>query len=345
MYIDGTSLYLATAGNLETIRLSNKMPAGSNLWKKIGNHVYTYAAASNGTGNALSRIDCSGDKEDYEFLPETNYQVETINYFSYNPSWYMPEIYGDTVLYSNAKTFGAGSSYKYVYAAKLSNVAKQNEEYKKVEDYIGEYSMNEDLQSLMRYYFRTGKTAAFDSVEKLYDSYQKEEFKKFRENTEFKKESDFVAFIGEMTKADAEEIETAWVNYLRKEAEEEETKEEGLATWAIVLIAVGSVIVVAGAITTVCIVVAKKKAAKKAAEATVNAYKRKKIDTTDDKSIDVYADEETEKAEEAAEEIVGETEITEETTEEVVETTEETAYEETEKTEEVVEETEITVEE
>ena len=33
----------------------------------------------------------------------------------------------------------------------------------------------------------------------------------------------------------------------------------------------------------------KKKAAKQAAEATVNAYKRKKIDTTDDKSIDVYA--------------------------------------------------------
>ena len=37
----------------------------------------------------------------------------------------------------------------------------------------------------------------------------------------------------------------------------------------------------------------KKKKAKKAEdEATVNAYKRKKIDTTDDKSIDVYAEEE-----------------------------------------------------
>ena len=42
----------------------------------------------------------------------------------------------------------------------------------------------------------------------------------------------------------------------------------------------------------------KKKAEKAEAEATVNAYKRKKIDTTDDKSIDVYADDEAEKTEE-----------------------------------------------
>ena len=37
----------------------------------------------------------------------------------------------------------------------------------------------------------------------------------------------------------------------------------------------------------------KKKAKKAEEEATINAYKRKRIDTTDDKTIDVYTDEET----------------------------------------------------
>jgi hypothetical protein len=35
----------------------------------------------------------------------------------------------------------------------------------------------------------------------------------------------------------------------------------------------------------------KKRALAREAEATVNAYKRKRIDTTDDKTIDVYAEE------------------------------------------------------
>ena len=62
------------------------------------------------------------------------------------------------------------------------------------------------------------------------------------------------------------------------------------------------------------------------AEATVNAYKTLKIDTTDDKSIDVYADEtpaeETkEEAVEVTEEKAEETQATEEVTEEVAEET------------------------
>ena len=53
--------------------------------------------------------------------------------------------------------------------------------------------------------------------------------------------------------------------------------------------------------------------AQKQADATVNAYK-KRIDTTDDKSIDVYADETQEVAEETTE-TVEETVETEETAE------------------------------
>ena len=97
-----------------------------------------------------------------------------------------------------------------------------------------------------------------------------------------------------MKDSDAEEIEESIGDYLREE-KEEVVEEKGLPTWAIVLIVVGGVLVVAAAVVVSVVIVSKKKAAKAEAEATVNAYKnKKKIDTTDDKSIDVYADKEAE---------------------------------------------------
>ena len=113
------------------------------------------------------------------------------------------------------------------------------------------------------------------------------------------------------------------------EEETVETEEKGLETWAIVLIVAGSVIVAAGiAVGVIFLVKAqnkKKEAARKAAE-TVNLAKRK-IDTTDDKSIDVYADEAetveihevSQEAEVAAEETVEEAVEAEEVVEEVAE--------------------------
>ena len=109
-------------------------------------------------------------------------------------------------------------------------------------------------------------------------------------NNELKLEKTIVSIVGEMTAADAEKVANEWAATLKQEVKTETTK--GLETWAIVLIVVGSVLVVAAGVTIPLVIVARKKKAKKAEEeATVNAYKRKKIDTTDDKTIDVYADE------------------------------------------------------
>ena len=133
--------------------------------------------------------------------------------------------------------------------------------------------------------------------------------------------------IGEYNEADAEAVEQSFVDSLRSETVTTEEEDKGLPTWAIVLIVVGSVLVVAAAVTIPLVLNAKKKKAKaEKDEATVNAYK-KKIDTTDDKSIDVYADDE---AEETAEDAVEEAEVAEETTEtaEAAPETEETAEEE-----------------
>ena len=144
----------------------------------------------------------------------------------------------------------------------------------------------------------------------------------------------YINQIGGVKSSDAEEINQMWVDFVTPDIEEEttETEEKGLETWAIVLIVVGSVIVAAGiAVGVIFLVKAqnkKKEAARKAAE-TVNLAKRK-IDTTDDKSIDVYADEtETVETEEVSEENVEEVVEAEEVAEEAaeVEATEEAAEE------------------
>ena len=274
-------------------------------------------------------------------LATEEYKPLTLPLVDWKSDWYKPEFVnanGTTVvLYANAQSYGTGSTaYNYVYATKLGTTAEiiaMQDAIDEVNEFIDSYTDNSQLQAVMDYYFKTGKTAAFDAVkdvEDLYTDYQKDEFDKFVamfvEGGQFagKFEMAHAALVGRMTKTDEEAIAVDWANSLLSEKEEEATK-KGLPTWAIVLIVVGGVLVVAGA--TVAIVIgAKKKAAKAKKEADiVNAYQRKKIDTTDDKTIDVYADEEP-ATEETVEEPVEE--IAEEEVEEAVETQEE-AVEET----------------
>jgi hypothetical protein len=235
-----------------------------------------------------------------------------------------------------------------VYATEIpatqTELKAQIEAYDKVQDVINEET-DSDVKSAMTYYFRTGKTTAFDNAYKkeLYDENQKARFDEFvarfgadaKEEDKLTLESEFIGCVSKVTSADKSAIDKAWANTLPTPEVKAETK-KGLETWAIVLIVVGSVIVAAGiAVGVIFLVKAqnkKKEAARKAAE-TVNLAKRK-IDTTDDKSIDVYADEtetvETEEvSEENVEEVVEAEEVAEEAVEEAaeVEATEEAAEE------------------
>jgi flagellar basal body-associated protein FliL len=145
------------------------------------------------------------------------------------------------------------------------------------------------------------------------------------EEGKLKLEGTMISMVGKMTAADKEAIDKEWVGTLKSEPVTDK-EEGGLEAWAIVLIIVGGVLVVAAGVTIPLVIVYRKKKAKKAEEdATVNAYKRK-IDTTDDKSIDVYADE-TENAEQQAEEGTENAQETTET-ESVEETPTETKTEE-----------------
>ena len=304
-YLSENTLYKATVGEngvATEIKMASNL-SGATLWKLDGDFLYYYASAEEGNGNSLSRIDVTGEQKNYNtLLDDVKYQPITLAGVQFNSSWYKPEIFGNKVLFANEQSFG-DVTYNYIYAADLpatqEAIKATNEKYEAVQEAIDEYADNTEVQDVMRYYFRTGKTDAYEAVKTLYD--EKTEQKYFNEfKAKFSAETDklelesyFFDFVGEMKEADAEAIDEAWENSLRSEEEAEE--QSGLPGWAIALIVTGSVLVVlAAALIPTLIVISKKKAKAKAAEETVNAYKRKKIDTTDDKTIDVYADEDAE---------------------------------------------------
>ena len=211
-----------------------------------------------------------------------------------------------------------------------------NEKYEEVNDYIDEFeSEHANLHAALQYYFRTGETKAFDEFiaearaqgykdHYRYSEYEINEFKAFTSHqvSENADKNDYTAMFGYsatdasayygvesyfynrlsvMDKAHTDAIEAMWrkdfIKPLPDLSEEDNTAK-------IVWIVVGSVLgacAVAAAITIPLVLNAKKKAKLAAEQEVVTAYKRK-IDTTDDKSIDVYADDEVVPVKEEAKE-------------------------------------------
>lgn len=142
-------------------------------------------------------------------------------------------------------------------------------------------------------------------------------------------ESYFMNLIGAQKNSDKEDISDAWKDSLQKYTAEE--AEKGWETWQKVLLGVGiaaGVLIVVAAVTIPLAICAKKKKEKAAEEAEIVSAGRRKpvIDTTDDKSIDVYADDEPAgeavETAEVAEESAGETAVEAETAEENAESPE-----------------------
>ncbi len=309
-YLAETKLKKVTAkadGSVDeskSFTLANDIASGSTLWKTDGDYLYYYGTGTN--GKSLSRINYTGTEENYIKISATHseeYDPLTLSLVDWSDGWYKPELVTagtqQFAFYPNAQSYGNGATaYDYVYVAKLGTteeIIARNEQVEEVNEFIGEYSDNSQIQTVMKYYFRTGETSAYDAVKDLYTTKQQEyfdEFKaKFSGENAFQYESEYISLLGRMIDEDKEEITEAWQNSLLKETEETEEK-EGLPTWAIVLIVCGSVLVVgAAAIIPTAIVLHNKKVKKQREEAIVSAYKHKKIDTTDDKSIDVYAEE------------------------------------------------------
>ncbi len=302
LYTSNSTLYRATPdenGVATPVVLASQV--SQTLWCTKGDYVYLYGTGTNGRN--IARINYNGSVEDdvyNPFLAKGDYKITTVDYVDWNDSWYMPEFFGDVVLYSGAQSFGnEGIAYQYIYSATLGsveNIEAKNDAYKAYVDYKNEYADNVVATNLINYNFRTDG-ALEEAVANLYDAELLAEVQgKFDETKAeyIKKESYFITHVGKMTEEDVEKIATAWENSLLKE-EVEETEESGLPTGAVWAIVISVAAVLGGAAAIVIVTMKKKAAAKREAEATVNAYKRKKIDTTDDKTIDVYADENAEK--------------------------------------------------
>ena len=303
-YLSGDVLYKDGKNFAEPVPMTYNA-SSATLWKVEGDYLYYYQASSSGNGNSLSRIKINGTYLDYTIastLPETNveYAPVTLAGVEWNSSWYKPEIFNGVVLYSNEQAVGS-VSYNYIYAASLpatqAELIASNEKYEKVTDYIANYA-DTDVASAMEYYFKTGKRNAFDDKKDLYEQYQIDEFEAFVDEVEagdYELQNRFFALVGEVKEDDQTAMDEAWAATLKQEEATEE--DDSWPTWAIVLVIVGGVLVLAGAGVAVWFVLRNKKLAKEKADATVNAYKRAMIDTTDDKTIDVYADESAEQTE------------------------------------------------
>jgi hypothetical protein len=345
---EGSAIFKATSNQDGSVAQAFEIvydAASANLWKTDGEYLYYYT--DNEGGNGLSRVKYTGDKKDYDnLLNKEEFKPVTLPLVEWSKDWYKPEIIDlgnnqSVVLYANTQKYGSSlSTYNYVYAAKMGTTAKIQasiEKYEKYEKYYNGYSSNTDSQNLIKYFFSAGtllsaeEMALEQTIIDLYkdeskaeaeqDAFYKEVVGKFTvpdgaQAADLATESEFIALVGKMTESDKESVKTAWKDFLLKpDAKEEE--DNALPGWAVALIVVGSVLVVAaGAAVPVVFYFKKKAAAKKEAEAVVNAYRRKKIDTTDDKTINVYADEKKEESaenvEEKAEESVPEAKVEEE---------------------------------
>ncbi len=316
LYLDSEEIKKTTldeSGKEVTVGFKT-LASGSTLWQIRGDYLYFYASAENGNGNGLSRINYKGSQEDYDLASafesdeKSEYRVLTFAGVDWNSSWYKPEFVGDQLVYSNEQSFGT-QSYGYIYTtavpATQADLEKVNDAYDKVWDEIEEYADDDDMQAAMEYYFRTGERKLFDEAyaNELYDDNQKKSFDDFvakfaaTDDTKLAFEKTFIQRLSKVTSADASSIAQAWADSLPQLPTNETVEDEFPWVWVII----GGVLVVAAAVLVLLLVIrAKKKAKAKEDEATVNAYKRK-IDTTDDKSIDVYADETTETAEESTE--------------------------------------------
>ncbi len=333
--------------------------ADITLWKTEGDYLYYYASGTN--GYKLSRIHYKGTKADYSFAGGEEYDPIDFDYIDFNSSWYKPEFFEGKILYSGAQNLGS-TAYKYIYAADVpatnAELTELNEKYNEVLTYIEDFE-DDVLENALTYIFHTGERSLLNEVETLYDDIHINEYKAFADSTKSANESAtdyatkfvdgenkhydrityYIRLLGgksAIKSADIDAIESSWAGTLEEETAT--ASDDSFPVWAIVLIVIGSVLVVGAAVAVPVTIHLKKKAARqKAIEST--RVRKNRLDTTDDKSIDVYADEEetSEENAETAQETPAEAEKTDETAaveevnapaEESAETAQETPVEE-----------------
>lgn len=325
---------------------------------------YVYFTRSSGSGNSVERAVINGEEENYKNLDNPafeKYEPVKLLDVQHASGWYQFEILDNNLFYVNAEAFN--NSLNYVYTVNLKNAEgalMNNEEIETLNDKYDEIFDSEDgylkdvsekvssnYSNALKYYFYTQKDTLFweniqdarDAgksekyiLKNLYTQKEQDAFKAFTEGkaedlAKFKDGDEsyfslayFTTFLGEMNEADKEAYDNYWKTsvlqaYIPPEAEED----EGLAWWAWLLIALAIAAVVAGVVVGVVFYLKKHKKER------APKVEKMRVDTTDDKDVDVYhIGEETPAEQTPAEETAEPAEETVETTEEAAEPAKET---------------------
>lgn len=287
---------------------------------------YVYYTTSSGSGLAVNRAVYTGEAKDYANLQFD--ETDTRDYYApvkilgvqHASSWYAPEILDGILFYANAESFSS-VSYNYVYTVDLKNEANAlmnnrelkefNEAYEAISDtYFSKVSsdVSANASTAAKYYFYTGDeyklfdenikeaTDAGKSATHLYTQKEQDFFKAFKEGAKkqdnadmpdddvSRRLTDFTNILGAMSEEDGKTLREHWKTTLRSYTAPEEEEEGGLPVWAWVLIGVGCGLAVAGATLTAVLLVRKRKKAQGE-----NKPEKMRVDTTDDKDVDVYA--------------------------------------------------------
>ena len=372
LYVSGEKLIRETADGAK-VEIAKKGFSGRKLMFVKDNYLYT----CNESEKTMFRIDYTGTADKYNaILSDEKYADVQILKIEFNTAWYAPEFFGDVLLYNDAQTIN-GTSYNYIKAVNLkgadgtmtvAELKAFNEKYEEVTEYINNLKGDKKLSAAVMAYFRTGSAKAVNEVvaefgDKALSANDMKEFNAYTTRTlserkptassqtandyteMFKDEqgnyydvqSYFVGSIGAVSEEDEASMLDAWKSTIYTKTETATEDEKGMQWWHWLLIAIGGAVVIAGG---VVLGIYLNKRSKQAMEERMRTSKpRKKIDTTDDKTIDVYADEEAVEApaeevveEAVAEEAVEEAPVEETVAEEAVEVSEEAA-DEAEKTE------------
>jgi len=299
--------------------------ADITLWKVEGEYLYYYSSGDN--GYKLSRINYTGEKWDYDFAGTEEYDPIDFNYVDFNSDWYKPEFFAGKLLYSGAQNLGL-NAYRYIYATDVpatnAELKAINEKYDEVLKYIADFE-DDKMEEALTYVFHTGEKSLLDDVQKLYDDIHINEYTAFAAhgesanagkinyetkfldtatNTHYDRMNYYIGLMGgkeAIKSADIDAIENSWAGTLQQETPV--ATDDSFPVWATVLLVIGGVLVVGAAIGVPVGLHLRKKAQLQAAYERTRVRKDR-LDTTDDKSIDVYADEET-PAEAKAEEEAG----------------------------------------
>ncbi len=239
----------------------------------LGSTSYNYISCvdlTNGSGKLMNNVELAAYNDRYDELVGTDGYFTTLSEDYSNLSNAVKYYFyagQDELFYRDAKDYKFSDGYlTYETSLFYTNIQNAVKEGKKTT-----YLYSEEEQELFKAYTE-GKGDSAKFVDEKGVSYRTRSY--------------FVTRLGQMSDADRDSYESYWKTYLKNYTVVEE--ETSMPTWAWVLIGVGIGVVVVAIGLSVFFVLRAKKRKDEAGEEEELLY----VDTTDDKDVDVYADDE-----------------------------------------------------